>query len=153
MKKIITLALCLVALFAFCACGEEKTEGAGTNSDASVVSTDNGTNDSTNDTTDKDGKTAFLGTWKHERTDAEPFQMTLELNADGTGKNSNTDIEWTYDDATKQISITIIYPDGTKSDPSPAKLTDGNICWEREFNIKTTSGEFVEFDKAIFVKQ
>ena len=80
------------------------------------------------------------------------FEFYIKDN--GKGKNGNTDIEWTYDDATKQISITIIYPDGSKSDPTPAKLTeDGTISWEREFNIKTQDDEFVKFNKAIFVKQ
>lgn len=153
MKKILALALCLVALFALCACGEEKNSGAGTNGNSSVVSQVNGNNDK-DQGTKKEGKEAYLGAWVHERTDAEPFRMTLEFKDNGKGKNGNTDIEWTYDDATKQISITIIYPDGTKSDPSPAKLTDaGEISWERDFNIKTQDGEFLKFDKAIFVKQ
>ena len=151
MKKILALALCLVALFALCACGEEENKGADTNGNSSVVSYVDGNND--NDTK-KDGMEAYLGAWVHERTDAEPFRMTLEFKDNGKGKNGNTDIEWTYDDATKQISITIIYPDGSKSDPSPAKLTDeGTISWEREFNIKAQSGEMLKFDKTIFVKQ
>ena len=153
MKKFLALALCLVALFALCACGEEQNSGADTNGNSSVVSQVDGNNDNGN-ATKKEGKEAYLGAWVHERTDAEPFRMTLELNDNGKGKNSNTDIEWTYDDATKQISITIIYPDGSKSDPTPAKLTeDGTISWEREFNIKTQDDEMLEFDKTIFVKQ
>lgn len=153
MKKILALALCLVALFALCACGEEQNSGADTNGNSSVVSHVDGNNNN-DQGTKKEGKEAYLGAWVHERTDAEPFRMTLEFKDNGKGKNSNTDIEWTYDDATKQISITIIYPDGSKSDPTPAKLTeDGTISWEREFNIKTQDGEFVKFDKAIFVKQ
>ena len=155
MKKILVLALCLISLFALCACGEQENAGNDTNGASSIVADANNGNDTDKDTsTKKEGKDAFLGSWTHARTDAEPFQMNLTLNADGTGKNSNTDIEWTYDEATNQISITIIYPDGTKSDASPAKLTDaGTISWEREFNIKTTDGEFVKFDSATFVKQ
>ncbi|MBQ7045974.1 MAG: hypothetical protein IJN65_05730 [Clostridia bacterium] len=153
MKKIFVLLLCLVALLSLCACGGETTKDSDIADNSSIESKVNDTNNNTSDTTQKDGEEAFLGTWKHERTEAEPFQMSLELNAGGKGKNSNTDIEWSYDEATKQISITIIYPDGTKSDSSNAKLTDGKLCWEREFNIKTQSGDFVKFDKALFVKQ
>jgi len=151
MKKIFALSLCFVMLFALCACGNDENKGSDTNGNSSVVSQVDGNNG--NDTK-KEGKEAYLGSWIHERTDAEPYRMTLELKADGTGKNGNTSIEWTYDESTKQISITIIYPDGEKSSATPAKLTEkGDISWEREFNIKTQSGEMLKFDKTIFVKQ
>ena len=152
MKKFFALLICLIVTLSLCACGTNGAKNDNTDGNSSSLSSVNGTNDNT-DNSSVSGEAEYYGTWKHERTDAEPFQMTIELNAGGKGKNSNTDIEWTYDEATKQISIIIIYPDGSKSEPSNAKLTDGKICWEREFNIKTQSGEFVKFDKAFFEKQ
>lgn len=153
MKKILALALCLVALFALCACGEEENSGAGTNGNSSVVSQVDGNNNN-DQGTKKEGKEAYLGAWVHERTEAEPFRMTLEFKDNGKGKNGNTDIEWTYDDSTKKISIIIIYPDGDKSNPDTAFLTEaGELCWEREFNILTQNDEKLTFESATFKRQ
>lgn len=97
----------------------------------------------------------FIGTWMHEKTDAEPFAMSLTLNEDGTGKCSkSTDVAWRFDDAENKIIITLVFSDGCKEDPSFATITaDNKLCWERDFIVKTSTEDSVEFDQLIFERE
>ena len=102
MKRVFSLALLLLLVLSLCACGGNSGTPA-----------------------NPDGKDAYVGTWTHEKTEAEPYTMTLVIKADGTGTSGKSSpIAWTYDEAAKQITLTVTYPDGSTSDPSTAKLQD-----------------------------
>ena len=148
MKKLLALLLCFILLFSLCACGGDSSAGNDT--------VDNNTNTNTDTSKDDDSskEVGFVGSWTHKKTDAEPFTMNITLNADGTGKNGqNTDVKWTLDEATQQISIILIYPDGDESEPSIGKIVDNKLCWERTFKIQTSDGKMLEYDKILFEKQ
>lgn len=150
MKKLLALSLCFILLFSLCACGGDSSAGNDT--------VDNNTNSNTNTNISKDDDSSkevgFVGSWTHKKTDAEPFTMNITLNANGTGKNGkNTDVKWTLDEATQQISIVLIYPDGDESEPSIGKIIDNKLCWERTFKIQTSDGKMLEYDKILFEKQ
>lgn len=150
MKKAICLIVALMMIFCMCACGDTNTTNNDNNGNSqSNTGADNSS--SQNETIDINTKEAYVAKWVHERTDAEPYSMNLTLNADGTGASGKSGgIEWIFDEATKQATVTIIYPDGSKSEPTTAKLKeDGKLYWNNEFKIMLSDDNILELQQVV----
>lgn len=146
MKKV--LCLLLIAVFAVSLCACNSSSDNDTNNGANISNSEIQNQDEININT----KEAYVGEWKKERTDAEPFAMTLTLNADGTGlSGTKTAVEWSYDEAANQISLVMHYSDGSAGEPTIAKLNeDGKLCWNYTFNVKAADGSIFEVQQVIF---
>ena len=153
MKKVICLIVALVMIFCLCACGDTNT----TNNDNNGNSKSNSATDNSSktETIDINTKEAYVAKWVKERTDAEPYAMNLTLNADGTGASGKSGgIEWIFDEATKQATIIIVYPDGSKSDPTTAKLKeDGKLYWNNNVKVQLGDGTILDVEQVVLERE
>lgn len=168
MKKLLCLLLALMMLFsvaamiAGCEDSGKKNNASSKNDDEDEDEDDTDTGDDADDgdaegndedeqaeTVDPDSKEAYVGTWTKERTEEEPFSMTIQLHDDGTGAwGKNTTLDWTFDEAEKCISVTMIHSNGQeRGDTFTATLQeDGMLYCDYTMNVKLQSGEMIEVE-------
>lgn len=168
MKKLLCLLLALMMLFsvaaliAGCEDSGKKNTSSSKNDDEDEDEDDTDASDNTDDedaegndeeepveTVDPDSKEAYVGTWTKERTDEQPFSMTIQLYDDGTGAwGNNTTLDWTFDEDEKCISVTMISSNGQeRGDTFTATLQeDGTLYCDYTMTVKLQSGEMMEIE-------
>ena len=168
MKKILCLLLALMMLFSvttlLAGCDDsdkkktsssknddkdEDEDDTDTNNDATDEDAEQNDEDEPEETVDPNSKEAYVGTWSKERTDEEPFTMTIQLNDDGTGAwGKNTTLDWTFDEDEKCISVTMISSNGqARGDTFTATLQeDGTLYFDYTMTMKLQSGEMLEVE-------
>ncbi len=134
MKRFLSSILVLVFIFALVGCGDSSSNG---NSD---VGNNNGStiNSTVSDTENVD---PYIGTWQHEKTDAEPYSITLTLENGGTGAigvKNKTQINWS-EISDGKIKIIITYSDNTTKDTT-ALCSGDTLVWDYRFSVKAADG-------------
>jgi uncharacterized lipoprotein YehR (DUF1307 family) len=130
MKKIFAVLLILALCFVFVGCDDSGED-------------------------DESDLSFYIGTWKHEKTELEPYSIVINIEANGVGSigsNKNTAFTWNREGSDK-IKITIDYGDGSVGKETTATVSGENLIWDYSFNVKTANGSHLTVKSVTLQKQ